>query len=169
MRSRLLQQLTSDDLFFSAAGLSTPSALRRFLRRTREVSELREALRQGGVTDESLGSFVSTLLESFRRGERFPHELALAALAVVLETRPTDFADEFLHDLSRLQLAEMCLCVHVARECLKHRVSLADNKSKSFAVNSGNGPVEFSVSKMSTAGAASGGRQTRMDCVYGAA
>ena len=49
--------------------------------------------------------------------------MALAALAVVLERRTTEFAEEFLLDLAKLKLAEMPLCIRVARECVKHRMT----------------------------------------------
>ena len=57
--------------------------------------------------------------------------LALATIAVVLERRTTDFADEYLCHLARLKLAEMPLSIRVARECLKHRArSLTRNQIK---------------------------------------
>jgi hypothetical protein len=59
-------------------------------------------------------------MNDLRRGECFPHDLALAALAVALEYRPTPFAKEYLRDLSRLRLAEMSTSVRLAQECLAH-------------------------------------------------
>lgn len=130
MSARVLQQLTSDDFAVSAGFLSTPGSLRRFFHQAKEVAAIKEALRQEAITESTLRGFVSSVLRDLRCGERFPHQLAIAAIAVVLETRPTTFADEFLHDLSRLGLAEMSMCIRVARECLKHRVNLAHNKTK---------------------------------------
>ena len=57
----------------------------------------------------------------FSKRRRLPNSLALAALAVILEHRATDFAEEFLHDLSRLRLSELSAAIYVARECLKNR------------------------------------------------
>jgi hypothetical protein len=167
--SRVLEQLTSDEFFFSAAGLSTPSALRRFLGRRPEVAAIGEALLQGAITEDSLRRFVSRLTVDFRRGERFVHELALAALAVAVEKRPTDFAEEFLHDLARLRIAEVSMAMRVARECLERRVSVADNKSKTFTVMAGNGPVTLSVSGAARGGAAGAGPPTPGYFVCGAA
>ncbi len=130
MSARVLQQLTSDDFAVSAGCLSTPGSLRSFLHRSKEVAALKEALSQWAITDSTLRRFVSSLLRELRCGERFPHQLAIAAIAVALETRPTSFADEFLHDLSRLGLAEMSLCIRVARECLMQRVNVAQNKTR---------------------------------------
>jgi len=47
-------------------------------------------------------------MSEFQRGTQFPHELALAALAVMLESRRTKFAEDFLLDLARLgKISEM--------------------------------------------------------------
>lgn len=122
MSVKVLDQIIADDFALAAGFLATPGALRRWLRRAPEVKAIREALRQEAITEDTLRRFVSSLLDDLHRGERFPHELAVAALAVVIESRATDFAEEFLHDLARLQLAEMSICIRVARECLKYRV-----------------------------------------------
>ena len=119
MSSPALERLTSDELFLSVAGLSTPNALHRFLGTRYEVAEVREALREGAISEEALRRFLSRLTEDFRRGERFVHELAFAALAVAMETRPTSFAEEFLQDLARLQIGEISIATRVARECLE--------------------------------------------------
>lgn len=94
----------SEDFVLSLAFLSTPGPLRRALSRTQEVHAVREALVQGAITEDTIGRFVSDLTEDFHRGKQFLHEIPLAALAVAVETRATDFADEFLKDLSRLRL-----------------------------------------------------------------
>ena len=44
-------------------------------------------------------------------------------------TRTTDFAEGFLLDLSRLELAEIPIGVRVARECIRTRASVACNKT----------------------------------------
>jgi hypothetical protein len=132
MCHKLLNQLTSDLFNLSAGFLSTPTATHRYLARCAEVRELREGLRQGAITEETIREFVSSLMSSFHVGQRFEHEMALAALAVALERRPTDFAEEFLLDLAKLKLAEMSLCIRVARECLKQRMTMTQNTGKFF-------------------------------------
>ena len=132
MGEKLLGQLISDLFVVSVGTVLTPQTLRRFLLRSEEVRGIREALRQGAITEETLRGFIASLLADFRVGRRFEHELALAALAVVVERRPTDFAEEFLLDLAKLKLAEMPLCIRVARGCLKHRVTVAENTRKTF-------------------------------------
>jgi len=132
MSAKLLENLTSEELAVRLAFVSAHSALRACLQKTREVGELAGALRLGTITEDGIERFVSGLLKDLRIGERFEHEIALAALAAVLETRPTDFAEQFLQDLSRLRLAEMSLCIRVARECLKRRVNIARCQSRVF-------------------------------------
>lgn len=137
MSVSVLDRLASDEFVLSVGFLSTPSSLRRLLQRAKEVAEIRESLKQEAITDDTLRRFVSRLLEDFRRGERFVHELALAALAVAVERRPTDFADEYLHDLARLQIAELSMAIRVARESLKHRIRVAETSSKLFRMPDG--------------------------------
>lgn len=132
MCRKVLDELISDSFVLSLGFLSTPTTLRRQLLRSKEVREVREALQQGAITEKTIREFVSSLLASFRVGARFEHELALATLAVVLERRPSDFAEEFLLDLAKLKLAEMPLCIRVARECLKHRPTVTRNKTGTF-------------------------------------
>ena len=145
MSVELLERLKSDAFAAEAVFLSTPGALRRFLVGTSEVRAVKQALRQGAITEDSLRRFVADLMTDLRRGERFPHEMALAAVAVVLEMRPTEFADEFLHDLSALRLSEMSLCIRVARESLKQRVSLAQNRGRVFDLGPLHERLAFSV------------------------
>lgn len=128
----LFERLTSDSFALSAGFISTPEALRRFLLRSQEVHDIRMALRQGAITEDTIREFVSSLMATFYAGRRFEHEMALAALAVALERRPTDFAEEFLHDLSRLKPAELCLCLRVARVCIRERSSVASHSDRKF-------------------------------------
>ena len=128
----VLDHLKSEEFALSVGFPATPIALCQVLRRTEAVHNLRRCLEQGAVSEETIRAFVSALLAGFRVGQRFEHETVLAALAVVLERRPTDFAEEFLLDLAKLKLAEMSRCIRVARECLKHRVTITQNKGKDF-------------------------------------
>ena len=133
MSAGVLDRLASEEFALAAGFLSTPSSLRQSLRHAKEVHEIHDALKQGAIDDDTLREFVSRLMQDFRRGERFPHQLALAALAVAVERRPTDFAEEFLHDLARLQIAELSTAIRMARECLKHRTSVAATTAKTRA------------------------------------
>ena len=149
----ILERLKSDEFAAEALFVSTASALRRFLAGRDEVAAIREGLRQGAIGDDTIRSFVSVLMRDLRYGERFPHELPLAALAVALELRSTDFADEFLHDLSALRLSEMSICIRVARECVRQRMLITQNVAKHF------GARHFSI-PFSVAAAPNGSRSS---------
>ena len=145
MSARVLERLKSDEFALSVGFLSTPGPLRRFLQKTKEVADIRAALEQGVVTDITLRAFVSNLMRDLRRGERFAHELALATLAVVLEMHPTVFAEEYLEDLSRLRVAEMSLCIRVARECVGQWMLMSRNTAKHFDVGPRYLDIPFSI------------------------
>ncbi len=145
MGAKVLEDLKSDEFELSVGFLSTASALRRFLGRTGEIAAVRQALKEGAITEDTIRQFVSVLTRDVCIGSRLPYEIAIAALTVALETRTTDFAEEFLRDLSSLELAEMSLCIRVARECLKHRANIAHRESRVFRLQPDEASVPFSV------------------------
>lgn len=134
MTPKPLERLRTDEFAAVCMFLSTASAIRRQLLRTEEVRRIRGALNQGALRESDLRGFVSTLMRDLRAGERFEHEMAVAAIAVALERRPTAFAEEYLRDLARVKLAEMCLCSRVAQECLKHRDSVAGTRRRDWSL-----------------------------------
>ena len=118
MMHKLLNDLTSIDFYVSLGSVSSAHALRRCLRRTNQVEQLELALRRNVVTEENIRAFVAELMRHFKRGKQFPHEIALAVVAVCLEARYTDFADEFLLELAKLDAyAEFALSPKVAKIC----------------------------------------------------
>jgi hypothetical protein len=129
----LYERLISDEFVLLAGLISTPEALRRFLVRSEMVHDIRESLRRGSITEDSIREFVSSLMKGFHVGSRFEHEMALAALAVAIERRSTRFAEGFLSDLASLKLVEMPLCIRVARECLRQRAAITRNARKDFS------------------------------------
>ncbi len=72
------------------------------------------------ITERDIRRFTEELMRDFERGVKFPHELALAALAIAMENRRTDFVEEYLLDLARLNIAEMSLAPGVARDSMRH-------------------------------------------------
>ena len=74
------------------------------------------------LDEASVRKFVDCLMQDLSRGVHFPHEVALSALAVALESEQSELADEFLHKLSRISIPEMPMSPGVARECLRHRM-----------------------------------------------
>jgi hypothetical protein len=146
MNTGVLQDLVSDEFGVDAGFLGTPAGLHDYLRRSRQVSAIREALRQGALTEDSIRRFVASLMDDLHRGTRFPHELAISALAVSLESRQTDFAEDFLLDLARLETVEMSLSIRVARECLKHRFHLRRTKAREFRLGRTSSGRDFTLS-----------------------
>jgi hypothetical protein len=112
-----LQVLQSDDFLVRFGVTSNARAMHAALRRSDEVENVRDALYQGQIDEQTLRDFVSGLLESFRVGELLPFDVTLAAVAVAVESRPTPFVDEFLSELSRLQRREFPIAIRVAQEC----------------------------------------------------
>ncbi|MBN1590372.1 MAG: hypothetical protein JW888_12730 [Pirellulales bacterium] len=132
MGSVVLHNLLSEEFGVATSCFGTPLALYHFLHTRPEVHAIQESFRQGALTEGTIRRFVVELLQDLHSGIRFPHELAICALAVALESRATDFAEEFLLDLARLRTAEMSLSIRVARECLKRRMELPRTKGKVF-------------------------------------
>ena len=136
----LLERLRGDDFNFSIGFLHSPAAVRRSLMKSPFVRHVAAALRFGAITEGIIQEFVSSIMAEFTNGLRLQNDLALAALAVALELRPTEFAEEYLHDLARLDLAEMRTSINVARECLKSRCSVPKHQAKSFVFPSNEKP-----------------------------
>ena len=132
--TNVLQNLVSDEFIASAGVVTSARSLRRHLTKSTFVDDLRSALRGGSISENDVREFVHSLMGSFERSVRFPFELALAALAIVLETRKTEFAEEFLLDLARLNISEMEFAPTVARESLRvwSRLPWYEEKSRQF-------------------------------------
>jgi hypothetical protein len=130
MSKELLSRLGSDDVHDSIVCYSSPAAIRRLLSRRREVIDLRAALQNGSLTDDELRRHVVELMHGFRPGQRFDGDVELAALAVAIERRSTDFAEEFFHDLASLKLRELSMSIGIARLILHARQDLAKNESR---------------------------------------
>lgn len=117
----VLDELLGEEIQTEGFAISTATALRIFLQQREEVRDLREALRSNRVTPTHITEFVEELLQSFRKGEKFEDELALAAIAVSLENYSVQFAEEYIQDLANLSIKEMPLAPRVARLCLANR------------------------------------------------
>jgi hypothetical protein len=130
MKSPYLEALRSDEFHDGVGLVSMPSAVRRALLQSRVVRRLAAAIRYGWVDEKAIAAFVGEATGALQMGWRLPDDLALAALAVVLEFRQTPFAEEFLHDLARLKLVEMATSIAVAKECLINRYAMPLTQSK---------------------------------------
>lgn len=115
-----LKKFLSEEFAIRTSFAGTTQALRELILRSPEFKDARIALASGAIQEVSISRFAGELMKDFRQGERFPHETALTAIAVLLEGYSSPFAEEFLIDLARVRLAEMAGAVRMARECLKH-------------------------------------------------
>jgi hypothetical protein len=116
-----LDRLLEEEFDLGLTFYSTPRSLRRQLLGSEAVAAVRMAIGCGVLTENTASSFVNDMLRNLKKGERFPHESALAGLAVAIEDRYTPFADHYLKSLASLKLSEMVLSIGVARLCLEIR------------------------------------------------
>lgn len=123
-----LHTLLSEEFDDSVGFILLPAAFQSVLRRSQVVRKITNAIRHGEITDQMLRSFVSELTGELVKGEALRGDIALAALAVSVETMQTPFAEEYLTTLAKLRVPEMSTSVRVARECLKRRASLPRNQ-----------------------------------------
>jgi hypothetical protein len=86
-----------------------------------EVRKVGEAFAAGGLTEEQIGSFVTTLRGELQAGVHFRHDVTLAALAVALANQSGSFVDDFLQELAERRVSEIRLAPRVAREVLQRR------------------------------------------------
>ena len=126
--NKKLKQLKESTTLHELAGFSVNSdALRILLCRLPEVEIVSKSLRSEEVSELSIRKFVQEVLEDFQSGESLFGDIALAAIAVVLEPIqlfPESFAEKYLRDLSRIQLAEINISPRVANACLRARSQL---------------------------------------------
>ena len=132
-----LEHLKTDAFASQYSLLSNARAVHRALQRSSAVEHVRLALCRGEITEDTIRDFCAELLHRLDYGTRHPHEVALAALAVALESRSTAFAEEFDMDLARLELAEIPMAIRVARESCTVRLKLPANKTKMFTFPDG--------------------------------
>ena len=119
---KILDALKDESYEVGVGPLVTTAVLRRTLKAMPEVVAIQAALGAQLIGDDDLKAFVNGLMASFVGGTRFPFDVALASLAVLIEGRPTRFAGEFLSTLAGLHLQEMPTSTRVARESLaEHR------------------------------------------------
>ena len=123
----LLEKIKSDDFIFSIGYEMPPKAIRYILVRTKEHKQLRDAYWDGHLSEAELRRYIQNLLGEFVSGEKFPYDMTLSLIAVVLETLYTRFADEYLSTLANLELSEMPLSIRVAKFCVQKRQQRTNN------------------------------------------
>jgi hypothetical protein len=104
--------------------VATPKALCAILRTHRDVQAVRQYLWESPDARREIEEFIRERLLDLRPKTYFPHEPAFCALAVALESLPNPAAEDFLSELSNLQIAEMPISSRVASKCLQRRWEL---------------------------------------------
>lgn len=130
MKHRVLEAIRSDAFLVRFGVTGNARAIHRALERSEEVDAIRLALYQGEIDEESLRDLVAGLFRGFQPGVLFAHDLTLAAVAVVLENRPTRTAEEFVSELARVDCPELPLASRVAQECLRVQMRQSGSLSR---------------------------------------
>lgn len=130
----LLDRIKSDEFIYSTGFALPPKAMRSALLRLRECSAFRDLYWNGAVTESMLRKYIQALMSDLNIGKRFPFDMTLALIAVALEPFSDTFADEYLYDLSRLELMELPVSIGLARVCLAERTRRADNVCRQFTL-----------------------------------
>ncbi len=89
-----------------------------------ETLKIREGYQNGSISEVEIRDFVQGLLKEFKFDEKFYYDLTLATIAVALEKCYTNFADEYLYDLSKLELTELKIASDIAKDCLMEKEKL---------------------------------------------
>jgi len=130
----LLERITTPDFEITLVA-ATPGILRKMLLRKREVVQLRELYATGSFSDQQIESFVTELLEAEGSRKRFPYQVALAALATVLEDYFSKLAKEYIENLAGVRASSFSTAAGVARESLAARRLRADNRYRNVYIS----------------------------------
>lgn len=125
----MLDALTNEDIADLAMVVATPEALATLLKRRHEVIEVRRAFDRGSITSDEVRHFISHTLGRFEAQKKFAGDIILSALAVALETNASEFAEEYLQELSRLKLRELPMSSRVANAALRSRGKVLSSKT----------------------------------------
>jgi hypothetical protein len=132
LRPDILRNISSYEFVRSVGLVLSGKLVRRVLQRHEEVQTLARALDIGTVTTQNVEDFVRNEVGLIQRGVPLESDLAIAALAVALESSPSVFARRFITDLASLNIMEMRVSISVARECLRAMERYAATFAKDF-------------------------------------
>lgn len=125
-------ELFSDEFINPFAMLGTIEAVRTHLRFSPIVRRFRHRWHAGEITEGSIRGFIERLNSKYKPGERFVGEPALCAIAVLLEGDPTEFAEDYLRQLSQAQSPEIAIARRVAGLCLARRAARPNQVRRVF-------------------------------------
>lgn len=122
--------------FLTEIGYHLPHrAMRNHLMGIEECRELRLAYLTGSLSEKMIRDYVQELMSLWCKGERFSYDLTLAVICVALEPLSTDFAREYITDLSKLKLGELPLSIGIAKLSVQARQKMTANIYRSFVQN----------------------------------
>ena len=137
-----LKKLQSDEFVLQCGFVASHKALHTALGRSSAVQEARTDMANGLLSEDDLELAVDAMLKDFDRGNLFPHDLTFAALAVVLETWYSEFAERFVFGLADLGIREMPMAIGVAKISAKRLKLQTGNRSAMFIVSMCTPPVD---------------------------
>lgn len=85
------------------------------------VLALRQELLDGVLTEATLRRFVANSVRTIVRGMQCERDVALAGIAVAIESLRTPYAEAYLKHLAELRVRELPTSTLVAGECLHAR------------------------------------------------
>lgn len=130
-----LDSLCLERLVEAAFPVSSAEGLRALLRDRPEVVAVRRALMAGELTTGEVAAFVRATLRRLSPGKKLTEEVAVAAVAVALESLPGKFAVEFLENLAALRVQELPLAPRVAALALARRKeTIVESTERSEAI-----------------------------------
>lgn len=120
----VLEKIKTEE-FITDLGYQLPAGpMHKLLSGCSETLKIREGYQNGSISESEIKDFVQGLIKEFKFDEKFYYDLTLATIAVALEKCYTDFADEYLYDLSKLEVTELKIASDIAKVCLMEKEKL---------------------------------------------
>ena len=129
---KVLEKIKTEE-FITDLGYQLPARpMYKLLSGCPETLKIREGYQNGSISESEIKDFVQGLLKEFKFDEKFYYDLTLATIAIALEKCYTDFANEYLYDLSKLELTELKIASDIAKVCLMEKEKLPSNSYKYY-------------------------------------
>jgi hypothetical protein len=144
--NRLLEPLANPEFANKALFASTTEALALVLENDGSVKDVSLGLQRGQLNARDLAELVNSLLQTYRKGELFSGDIAMAALAVAMKNYFGDYSEQFLGELGNLSAAELPRSTRVAKFIQQTRSAVRyERKLLDFGAQLGAGSVAISA------------------------
>jgi len=120
-----LEDLIDDDFEATIRSASTPLGARMLVLSSQEFPPLLRQIKEGAIPASQIRSFVTRLLSSYRKGERFHYMAALITICTIGEHIKNSFFREFTTELASLSALELQLAIDCARKTNTQKAVLA--------------------------------------------